>query len=214
MPTTATSLDLMALAHLERSELAALLATLTRAQWQTPSLCEDWTVRDVVAHMISYDGLTTPGLVWRFVRGGLRLNRINAIGVTRGAQLSTAELLVELNAHLTPRGLTAAFKGGLGLVDGLIHHQDIRRPLGIPRRIPPERLSFALDFALKAPTLRGSRLTKGLHLVATDLDWSNGIGPEVLGPGEALLMAIAGRQGIASELTGPGQPILQQSIGG
>lgn len=117
-----------------------------------------------------------------------------------------------MNAHLTPRGLTAAFKGGLGLVDGLIHHQDIRRPLGIPRRIPADRLSFALDFALKAPTLRGSRLTKGLQLIATDLDWTSGNGPEVRGRGEALLMAIA--EASTPELTGPGQPLLRERTGG
>jgi hypothetical protein len=50
-------------------------------------------------------------------------------------------------------------------------------------------------------------------LVATDLDWAAGRGPEVHGPAEALLMAISGRRGIVQELTGPGQPTLAARIG-
>lgn len=38
------------MATAERTDLADLLATLTPAQWEAPSLCEDWRVRDVVAH--------------------------------------------------------------------------------------------------------------------------------------------------------------------
>jgi len=214
MPTTGWKPDLMALARGERTDLATFLATLTPDQWLAPSLCPGWTVRDVVAHMISYDALTTPALVWRFVRGGLSVNRINSLGVERSARFSTGEILAQLNAHLTPSGLAAGFKGGIGLVDGLIHHQDIRRPLGLARTVPADRLAPALDFALTAPTLRGRRLTKGLQLIATDLDWRSGTGPEVRGSGEALLMAIAGRGGITSELTGPGVPQLTQRIAG
>jgi hypothetical protein len=37
--------------------------TLTPEQWNAPSLCTQWRVRDVVAHMFSYDVLTTGALV-------------------------------------------------------------------------------------------------------------------------------------------------------
>jgi hypothetical protein len=50
--------------------------------------------------------------------------------------------------------------------------------------------------------------------VATDLDWAHGKGPEVSGPGEALLLAMAGRPAALSELTGPGKTILAQRING
>lgn len=205
-------LDVMGLAQAERSDLAAFLATLTPAQWTAASLCEGWRVRDVAAHMISYDILTRAALARRFVQGGFRLNRINAIGVEQATRASTGDLLAQLTAHLTPIGLTAGFGGRIGLVDALIHHQDIRRPLGIPRTVPADRLRVALDFALKAPTLQARRVTKGLHLVATDVDWSTGQGLEVCGPAEALLMVIAGRRGVAAELTGPGQTRLRQRI--
>ena len=35
----------------ENEQLAELLGGLTAAQWQTPSMCAGWTVRDVAAHL-------------------------------------------------------------------------------------------------------------------------------------------------------------------
>jgi hypothetical protein len=100
----------------------------------------------------------------------------------------------------------------IALVDGTIHQQDIRRPLGIPRTIEPERLHAVLEYARYAPAVRGAWRARGLRLVATDLDWIHGNGPEVQGSGEALLMAMAGRPDSLNELTGPGQPKLAQQI--
>ena len=89
----------------------------------------------------------------------------------------------------------------------LIHQQDIRRPLGIARRIPEQRLRAVLDFALTVPAVRGARRTRGVRLLADDLDWTHGDGPEVRGPGGALLMAMAARPDVLKDLTGSGKPL-------
>jgi hypothetical protein len=68
--------------------------------------------------------------------------------------------------------------------------------------------------ALIAPDIGGYWRTRGLRLVATDLGFAAGLGPEVRGTAEALLMAIAGRRGVVSELSGPGQAKLAARIGG
>ena len=47
--------DVRGLAGEERADLAAFLSSLTPEQWQAPTLCPGWRVRDVVAHVISYD---------------------------------------------------------------------------------------------------------------------------------------------------------------
>jgi uncharacterized protein (TIGR03083 family) len=201
-------MDVMRMAHDERADLADLLGSLTEAQWNAGSLCGRWRVRDVVAHMISYDDLTLTAGVRLFIRGRLRLDRINEIGVREAASLTTDQLLDRFRDHLTPAALTKGFKGAIGLVDAVIHHQDIRRPLGLSRRIPEERLRFVLDFAVRSPALPARRLARGLRLVATDLDWSSGRGPEVRGPAESVLMAVTGRPGIGEELAGEGQPLL------
>jgi uncharacterized protein (TIGR03083 family) len=187
----------LGLARDERVDLADFLATLRPDQWDIPSLCTGWRVRDVVAHMISYDELDARGVLRRFTRGRFLLTRANTVGVNEYAR-PPAELLALLREHLKPRGLTTGFGGLVALTDGLIHHQDIRRPLGMPREVPAQRLLPVLRFALTAPPIRGGWRAWGLRLVATDLDWTFGRGPEVRGRGEALLMAMAGRRGVAA----------------
>jgi uncharacterized protein (TIGR03083 family) len=71
-------MDLTGQARDERTDLATFLATLSPQQWEAPTLCEKWRVRDVVAHVISYDELTLSGLTGHFARGWLMPGRVNA----------------------------------------------------------------------------------------------------------------------------------------
>ena len=109
--------------------------------------------------------------------------------------------------------MPAWLAGWVVLTDTLVHHQDIRRPLGLARDIPADRLRAALRFATFAPPLRGFWHGRGVRLVATDLDWRFGVGPEAVGPGEAVLMTLSGRRGAACELVGPGAARLVQRFG-
>jgi uncharacterized protein (TIGR03083 family) len=198
----------MAMAMAERADIAELLGSLTPQQWQARTLCQEWRVRDVVAHMFSYEELSTLGLIGRFVKGPFTRGGANAVALADYANRTPEQLLALVRAHQRPCGLTAGFGGRIALTDGTIHHQDIRRPLGRPRQIPTERLITVLEFAKTAPTIGAKKRIRGLTLTATDLDWTTGQGPEVTGPGESLLMALAGRRGITSELSGPGRPEL------
>lgn len=188
----------------ERLDFADFLAGLSTEQWDRPTLCTDWTVRDVVAHIMSYEGMTTAQLVGRFLRGGLMTDRINALGVADLADHPSERLVAMVREHAYPRGLGAGFGGRIALTDNMIHQQDVRRALGLPRAIAAERLTVALDFARFAPLIRGAWRARGTRLVATDLDWSHGRGPDVRGPGEALLMVMAGRPAALADLDGAG----------
>ena len=201
---------LMSMARAERSDLAVFLATLTPQQWSTPSLCAGWSVKDVVAHVISYEDLDTLGLLNRFLKGWLV--RANQVGVDEFSALTPEQLIAFLRAHIQPRGLTAGFGGMIALVDGMIHHQDIRRSLDQPRVVPSERLTRVLDLVPNNPRLGARRRIKGLRLKATDVDWAHGRGPEVTGPGEALLMAMAGRHAAVDDLCGPGRDTLSARL--
>ena len=205
--------DFMSLARAERAEFAAMLREFTPQQWEAPTLCTEWPVRDVVAHVISYEELDGRGLLGRYARGRFVPRRVNAVGVADYAGHRPDQLVEVLERHLRPRGLTAGFGGRIALVDGLIHQQDIRRPLGIGRDIPAERLRPVLDFARTAPPVGAFRRIRGLRLVATDLDWSRGRGGEVSGPGDALLMVMAGRRDAVGDLAGPGLPVLAARVG-
>jgi uncharacterized protein (TIGR03083 family) len=206
--------DTMAMARDERTELVGLLEGLTPEQWEAPTLCERWRVRDVVAHVFSYDELSAAGLISRFLRSRLSADRANAIGVAEYADRGPAQLTALARACVQPRGLTAKFGGRIALTDGMIHQQDIRRPLGLPRRIPDERITVALTFGATARPLRAAARIAGLTLSADDVDWTMGEGPEVTGPAESLLMAMGGRRGITAELAGPGLEILHARIDG
>jgi uncharacterized protein (TIGR03083 family) len=206
------TVTLMTMARAERADLADFLATLTPQDWEAPSLCSKWSVKDVVAHVISYEELGAAGLVKRFAKGWIV--RANQVGVDEFAALSPQELLEILREHLQPRGLTAGFGGMIALVDGTVHHQDIRRCLGRPRSVPADRLERVLGLVPGNPRLGAGRRIRGLRLRATDIDWAHGGGPEVTGPGEALLMAMSGRPAALADLSGPGLGTLTERLRG
>jgi uncharacterized protein (TIGR03083 family) len=202
--------SLMDLAYDERTDLVAFLETLTPEEWHAASLCDKWTVKDVVAHVVSYEELSPIGLAKRFAKG--LVVHANEVGVKEFAPMSPHELMEFLRKHLHPKGLTAGFGGMIALVDGTVHHQDIRRALGYPRTVPVERLERILPLVPGNPRLGAGRRIRGLRLRATDVGWQHGNGPEVAGSGEALLMAMTGRGEALSDLTGPGRNKLAERL--
>lgn len=201
------------MAREERADLADFLESSRPEDWEKRSLCTSWRIRDVVAHVVSYEEHGKKDRLRRLVRARMRPHKLNDVALTEYSKLEPRQLIDYLREHLEPHGSTARFGGGVGLVDALIHHQDIRRPLGQPRSIPRERLRYALKFAVTAPPLRGFWKARGVRLVATDLDWARGRGPEARGEAETVLMAMVGRAGVARELTGPGAAVLSHRLG-
>ena len=197
----------------ERAEMADFLAGVDEALWDRPSLCAGWRIRDVAAHVISYEEHGTGDVLQRLAKAHFRPGRVNDVALSEYASYDPPRVAAFLRDHLTPHGGTARFGGRVGLVDAMIHHQDMRRPLGMPREIPHERLLCALPFAVTALPLRGFWHARGVRLIATDLDWSHGKGPEAQGPAEAVLMVLAGRPTAAADLTGPGAEILEKRLG-
>lgn len=114
----------------EREELASLLAALNPAQWSHPTLCNQWRIRDLAAHVISYDGLSYAQIARRrIIDASGSMDRFNAIAIAEYADLGTAELVDLIRQRAQPRGYMAAFGGTIGLLDAMIRQQDIRRPL-------------------------------------------------------------------------------------
>lgn len=206
--------DLSALAAEERRDLADYLGTLTDSEWSQPSLCPGWSVRDVVGHIASYDVLGWPATLGLLARSGFSLARANAAGVAASASLSRSELVSRLRECAEPRGITRGFGCAIALTDGIIHQQDIRRALGHPRTVPSPRLLAALSFLPRARVLPSPGNLRGIRVVATDVAWSHGSGPSVRGPGEALLLALAGRPVALRELSGPGLAVLAARVEG
>ncbi len=207
-------MDIRSLARDERADLAGFLATLSEQQWQVPTLCAGWRVRDVVTHVISYDNLGPRRLLALAMQSRFRPARMNAAAIARYDTCSPEQLLAQLTDRPQLQGVSALLGGRFGLAEALIHQQDIRRPLGLQRAVPAERLLPVLRLAMMAPDIAGPWRVRGIRLVATDLDFCHGAGPEVRGTAEALLMAVASRPGVVDELSGPGQAKLARRIGG
>jgi uncharacterized protein (TIGR03083 family) len=183
----------------ERRELLALCRTFGAPEWNAPTLCTAWRVRDVVAHVISGDRELLADLV--AARGDL--DAATERGVARRRGVPTAELLAEL-AGIETVASWSRLLPGLALLDNWVHHEDIRRPLGRRRAQDPERLKWVLRYARWAPLARG----RGLCLVPTDLDVVLGRGPEVVGAAADVVMAMMGRPVPREALLGRGAPRL------
>ncbi len=199
-----------ALAQAERAEFADLLDGLTPQQWGSPSLCDGWSVQDVVTHTISYLRQGRTRLLINMLRARWDVDRLNSRVLDDYADKTPEQLTKLMREGIEPSGAGALYGGRVALIECLIHQQDIRRPLGKLRTIPQERLGVSLNYARMSPVIGGAHRTRGVRLVATDMKWSAGKGPEVHGSAESLLMAMTGRAAkIPGELSGEGIGRLQ-----
>jgi uncharacterized protein (TIGR03083 family) len=187
----------------ERQELSSFLAALKPTDWGSPSLCDGWTVLDVAGHLASVVGVTRRGLVARNLRYGSGTDGANARAGAAWVS-KEPELIVAALADPTRLGL-GFFYPSWALCETVVHHQDIRHGLDRPRTVPEDRLGVALDVLVRLPFItRAKRDTRKVALRATDIDWSHGDGPEVHGPAESLLLALAGRTRAVDGLSGEG----------
>ncbi|KRQ29183.1 MULTISPECIES: maleylpyruvate isomerase family mycothiol-dependent enzyme [Mycobacteroides] len=201
--------DVYAMVQQEKRDLAALLHALAPQEWDSPSLCAGWRVRDVVAHVL-YDGTSFPRYLYEVVRVRGSADKLNQLYVDRAEGWSTDELLAAFESTID-RSYSAKIQPKLVLADLLIHHQDIRRPLKRFRKVPADTLRTVLENP--DPFIHSKRRLKGLRWTATDVDWTYGDGPEIRGPGEAIVMAVGARPSALSELTGPGVDLLRPRLG-
>jgi uncharacterized protein (TIGR03083 family) len=197
--------DVWAIVHAERRALVDDLQALTAEQWDTPSLCEGWTVHQVVAHVV--DSATTGRLdfVRRMIASRGDFDRDNAVGLERRLRSRPEDTLAGLEAAIESTR-TAPADLATRLVEAFVHGEDIRRPLGLTGDYPARGVATALDYLVRtgAGMGGGKERVRGLRVVATDADWSVGSGPEVSGRGIDLLLALSGRPAGAVQLSGAG----------
>jgi uncharacterized protein (TIGR03083 family) len=202
--------DVWALLFDERKDFASFLEALTPAQWDTQTLCTEWKVRDAVSHVILAVTSSKTEFVKSFVTSGFNFNKSMSRDARAHGQLAPDVLLKELRDHIDDRRLPPGIKPPNLLGDTVVHQQDCRRPLNMPRIVPEERLRVVLD-AMKnvQPILGNKKRIAGIKLSATDMDWTWGDGAEVSGPGEAILMAMNGRTTALDDLSGDGLATLR-----
>lgn len=198
--------------HAERRALAATLAELPPEDWSRPTLCTGWTVHDVAAHVIAH-----PQIGWR------DLTAMSVRNLGRGYNAMVFREVRRLGARETRESILADYERYDGstrrvpvttvrepLIDVLLHHQDIVRPLGREHAMAPDAAAVAADRLCRLALLFGTRrLLRSVRLEATDVDWSHGSGPTVSGPVQELLMLVSGRQPDRSLISGDGLAALR-----
>jgi len=206
------SIDPWTTIHEERRALLQDLEPLTAQQWATPSLCEGWTVQDVLGHMIAAARKTPPKFFAGMIGSGFRFNAMAAKDVARETQGGPAETLARFREVLdrtsSPPGPKTTWVGEV-----VVHGEDIRRPLGIRHTYPADALTSVADFYKGSNLLIGAKnRVAGLTLQATDADWSTGSGPSVTGPMLSLVMAMVGRKPALDDLSGDGLATLRERM--
>jgi uncharacterized protein (TIGR03083 family) len=184
----------------EQADFAVILRSLPLDAWSKPSLCEGWSVRDVVVHAAAHihNQQQERSVIGRYASGSPDA----LIAWLESAPAESTE-----STYQARRRFAEVQRGEL-----MIHQQDVRRAIGILRVIPQERVEGVLSFGLQPigslGLAFGRERAKGLRMVSTENDWTWGTGKEVHGSLEALLMATAGRADALEDLEGSGVEVL------
>ncbi|MED7826211.1 maleylpyruvate isomerase family mycothiol-dependent enzyme [Streptomyces chiangmaiensis] len=177
----------------ERGELADMLAQLSPEDWERPTQCDGWRVRDVAAHLTIAPRMSYGAGLREFLRARGDVNRMIHDTAVREGRRPVTEIVAELRATVGSRHLAPGTTRREPLIDILVHGQDIALALGREREMP---VAAAVDAADRVWTMRFPPRPWPLpraRLVATDADWSRGEGEEISGPVSTLLLLLTGR---------------------
>ena len=206
-----------------RTRTADLLERLSVEQWDHPSLCQGWTVRHVAAHLTLQQQALRD--VMSFIAHHPRMLRsvtlnatIHDSAVLQAQLLSSQEIIARIRAMTGSRRHNAFVTPLETLTDILVHGQDIAVPLGLDLTMRAAAGELA---ATRRWDTRGTWLAAvnrrlpldGYRLLATDISWTRGQGPEVAGAIGALLLLLTGRDAALEQLTGDGADELRSTPG-
>lgn len=197
--------DIETLVDAESEHLIAALEDLDHGQWNAPSLCAGWSIRDVVIHLLMPYELSFPRFLLKMAAARFNFDRLAYRWATEDAR-SAAEASSALRGTAQQRFGIPGAPPEAPLSHLVIHAEDVYRPLGLRLGPSPASAIIVLD-QQTGPRFRGSLpagLLDGLAYTATDTDWTFGEGLEVAGSASALIATFAGRTAALDELSGGG----------
>jgi uncharacterized protein (TIGR03085 family) len=147
------------IAERERAELCDLLDTLGP---HAPTLCQGWTTYDMAAHLVTRERRPDagPGLVIPALHG-----HTERLEKARRESTPYDELVATLRkGPPAPMGLPV-FRELTNTHEYFVHHEDVRRPNGLPSRRPDATRDAALWRLLRVGGNRGLRRNAGVPVV-------------------------------------------------
>lgn len=195
--------DLMATIAAERRAFSNILEALPQQDWNTPSLCTGWRIREVVAHMTMPLRFSTPRFIGEMLRSRGNFAQMADRVARHDAQEPVSTLLHRWRTNEDTRWKPPG--GGLkgALTHDIVHGLDITIPLGIRHSVSEASLLTVLDQATSPLSQKHFRLDlTGIRLEADDLDWAFGAGEPLRGAAHHLLMVLMDRKLPTGVLTG------------
>jgi uncharacterized protein (TIGR03083 family) len=196
MATTVTEPDLTPMIAAERQDLADLLSSLPREEWDAPTLCAGWRVRELVAHMTMPFRYSGARFARELVKSAGRFDAMADRCARRDAASMPADaLLASLRDNIANPWRPPGGGHAGALTHDVIHGLDFTVPLGIERRVPQDRLLVVLKGIAGQRAMKhfGTDLA-GIELRAEDMDWSFGAGQLVTGRAQDLALVVCGRK--------------------
>jgi uncharacterized protein (TIGR03083 family) len=190
-----------------RLQLADQVDALDPADWDAPSWCAGWRVRDALGHLLHQAEATQASMAVDVLRNGVRPNVALTRCATAIGQQPVPELTNRLRAAANGRFHVAALPRTVVLAEVVAHGSDLLRPLAREMEVRPEQLTPALSlFTRLGRLVFGSRIPTQVRLVATDSGWTHGDpgSDEVHGRAIDLLLLAANRHQVLPLLSGPG----------
>lgn len=180
--------------HHERVRLLDLLRSLDPADWDHPSLCTGWRVRDVAAHAISSSDYSVLDMITGVVRARGDFDRLMDRLAREQGSRPVDQIIARYERQATSRRRPPGTKPQDPLVDVLVHSQDIAIPLGRAHPMPAEPARDAAAFVwTRGFPYHAQRNHAGSRFVATDVDFQVGEGETVRAPIADILLTLTGR---------------------
>ncbi len=183
----------------ERVALCDDLASIEPGQWDVQSLCSAWKIR----HVVCVARRSPWGLRRRNAQERHELRPLHRPAGAGGRDGTAAGASGRAEGH---------HREAVGSTDDHAGHHAFRHRVSLSRHAPAARDQ---PYAARRNPDRGGKQRQddgvpvrarkriaGLRLVATDATWSAGDGPQVGGPLESLILAMAGRPAALEDLSG------------
>ncbi|MFC9258052.1 maleylpyruvate isomerase family mycothiol-dependent enzyme, partial [Amycolatopsis thailandensis] len=167
--------ELLAWTETERLSFADLLESLAEHDWSVTTLCTEWTVHAMAAHLAQSTRNRLKDTLVGIVKAKGNWDRMNVDqAIAYGARFSPAELVAQIREDAGSPRRSPGAKPVDPLADVLIHGQDVARPLGIARPMPEQPAIASLEHLLVSPFWGAKKRCRNLKLIATDAEWSGG----------------------------------------
>lgn len=203
-------MDLWAVTVEARRSLLTTFEQLEDAQWGVPSLCGEWTIRQVLAHLVL--AARPPGRRYAVAvaKAGGSFDKANHLLAVADAEQPVADLLANYRKVVGHRFAPPGWPAAAPYSDILLHSLDVRIPLDLPDDQPAAHYEPVLGLLFRrfarSFTVDGR---PSVRWVATDHPWSHGDGPEVRGTMADLAVTVAGRAARIDRLEGDGVPVVR-----